>query len=117
MFNSLICGEQGNEGMKIYLYDKGQKTDIRLSSSEQTELLNLVNTLFSGIESNLRLHIDPSRVESIKNDNKALEIVFDEETELATKNIGTFKITNLMIPLSGDLSPDVIRKKTHLFNR
>lgn len=106
MSETLMCGKQNSDGFKIYLYDKGIKSEIKLSSSEQSELPGIIHEMFSDINSEMRLHVDTERAESIKNENKACEIVFDEEISLKTKNKGSYKIQRLMIPLSGDLSGD-----------
>lgn len=104
MINSILCNDQSKEGLEIYIYENGNKSVVKLSSSEKSELLNIIDDLFSDIDDELRLYVDPERVESIKNEDKALEIVFDNETELATKSRGKYKLDRLLIPLTGELS-------------
>lgn len=107
MTNSFLCSQQSNEGFNIYMYENGNKTQLKLSSSDQTELLNIVKKLFSDIDDELRLYVDSERVESIKKEDKVLEIILNKETALSTKNQGVYKLDRLLIPLSGDLSLDV----------
>ncbi|MCB0727874.1 MAG: hypothetical protein KDD00_10445 [Ignavibacteriae bacterium] len=104
MINSILCKYQSKEGLEIYIYENGNKSVVKLSSSEKSELLNIIDELFSDIDDELRLYVDPERVEEIKKDDKALEIVFDKETELITKNRGKYKLDRLLIPLTGELS-------------
>ncbi len=111
MFDSLLCSKQSIEGIHVYLYDRGGKTELNLSGPDKTGLLNIINDMFFRIDHNMRLYIDSSRAESIMNEQKAFEIVFENETEMITENIGTFKLTKLMIPLSGDLSPDLAERR------
>ncbi len=111
MLNSILCGKQVNDGFKVYLYDKGEKTEILLSSSDKSELPGILNELFLNINSVMRLHVDPDRAESIKKEDKAVEIIFNDEVSFKTKDIGEYKLIHLMIPLSGDLSLDQNEKR------
>lgn len=111
MTNSFLCSNQGEEGYGIFKYDNGTKSEVKLSSSDQTELLNIVKELFSDIDDELRLYVDSERVESVKNEDKVLEIIFDKETELKTKSKGEIKFNRLLIPLSGDLFMDTNEKR------
>jgi len=111
MLNSILCGKQVNDGFKVYLYDKGEKTEILLSSSDKSELPGILNELFLNINSVMRLHVDPDRAESIKKEDKAVEIIFNEEVSFKTKDRGEYKLIHLMIPLSGDLSLDQNEKR------
>ena len=111
MLNSILCGKQVNDGFKVYLYDKGEKTEILLSSSDKSELPGILNELFLNINSVMRLHVDPDRAESIKKEDKAVEIIFNDEVSFKTKDRGEYKLIHLMIPLSGDLSLDQNEKR------
>ena len=104
MVNSIQCNGQSNDGSEIYMYVNGNKSVVNLSGSEKSELLNIIEEMFSDIDDELRLYVDHDRVESIKKEDKALEIVFDKETVLTTKSRGNYKTDRLLIPLTGDLS-------------
>lgn len=106
MANSFLCGNQGDEGYGIFLYDNGKKSEIKLSSSDQTELLNTVYELLKNIDDEYRLYVDSERVELIKKNDKAIEIIFDKEKAIITKSKGTINLDRLLIPLTGDLSYD-----------
>lgn len=92
-----------NANMIITYFDKGKTQRIQLEPSKERQLTKEIEDIFSGVDSELRLYVDSSRVESLKASDKSIEIILNESKTFITEKKGSYKLNRIIIPLSGDL--------------
>lgn len=88
--------------MKISYYSNSKAQNPKLSVKQEEEILNLVTDLISSSNDILKLLVDESRIEEIKQNETAIEIIFDEYKIFTSDELGTDKVKKLFLPLSGD---------------
>jgi hypothetical protein len=95
------CNEEKNI-MKIKYYSSSEERNPRLSEEQQKEILNLVTDLISNSNDILKLLVDEIRIEEIKQNETAIELIFEEYKVFTSDDLGTDKVKKLFFPLSGD---------------
>ena len=90
------------KGMKAYTYANGTKSEQRLTAPDQETVKSIITELFNGTSDMLRVRVDDDRINDIRNKERAIEIVFDELQTFKSKDLGSFSIRRLFVPLTGD---------------
>ncbi len=88
--------------MKISYYSNSKAQNPKLSEKQQEEILDLVTNLISSSNDILKLLVDDSTTSEIKQNETAIEIIFEEYKIFTSDELGTDKVKKLFFPLSGD---------------
>jgi len=103
------------KGMKAYTYANGTKSEQQLTAPDQETVKTIIAELFKGTSDMLRVRVDDDRINDIRNKERAIEIVFDELQTFKSKDLGSFSIRRLFVPLTGDYVGDAKNPSATLF--
>jgi hypothetical protein len=99
----LIAGcKEGKTIMKIQYYNHGELQFPMLNVDLQNEILTLTRDLISNSSDILKLLVNDSRIEEIKQNEVSIEIIFEEHNLFTSDELGTEKVNKILFPLSGD---------------
>ena len=90
--------------MKIFFYKNGIKKDIPLNKAQSDSLSQNIKKLIEGIDDEARLVVDGERLDEIKKNDEAIEILFEKPIKLTSKEFSNYEIGKILIPVSGDLA-------------
>lgn len=88
--------------MKVNYYNLGNLNSPEIKEETQEKILVLATNLISNSNDILKLLVDESRIEEIKQNETAIEIIFEEYKSFTSDELGTDKVKKLLFPLSGD---------------
>jgi len=95
---------QETQTMKIFFYKNGIKKDIPLNKAQSDSLSQNIKKLIEGIDDEARLVVDGERLDEIKKNDEAIEILFEKPIKLTSKEFSNYEIGKILIPVSGDLA-------------
>jgi hypothetical protein len=99
------CASMQNEGISITVYIKGKKTAISLDKPEAQKIIEICEAQLQQADGILRLAVASHLIDSIKNNDAALEIIYKNPKaffiNLNKKNVETDR---LFVPLEGDFA-------------
>lgn len=90
--------------MKIKYFNSGQSEIVELNKDNSKKVFDELKNLIEGINDVARLVVDEERMDELRKNDEALEIVFDNEIEFNSKEFEQLKIKKILLPLSGDLA-------------
>jgi hypothetical protein len=90
--------------MKIFFYKNGIKKDISLSKTQSDSLSQKIKKLIEGIDDEARLVVDEERLDEIKKNDEAVEILFEKPIKFTSIEFSNYSIGKILIPGRGDLA-------------
>jgi hypothetical protein len=90
--------------MKIFFYKNGIKKDISLNKAQSDSLSLNIKKLIEGIDDEARLVVDDERLDEIKKNDEAIEILFEKPVKFTSQEFSNYSIGKILIPVSGDLA-------------
>jgi len=90
--------------MKIFFYKNGIKKDISLNKAQSDSLSQNIKKIIERIDDEARLVVDEERLNEIKKNDEAIEILFEKPIKFSSKEFSNYEIGKILIPVSGDLS-------------
>ena len=94
--------KEGKTIMKIQYYNHGELQFSMLNVDLQNEILTLTRDLISNSSDILKLLVNDSRIEEIKQNEVSVEIIFEEHNMFTSDELGTENVKKILFPLSGD---------------
>lgn len=102
---SITCATMQDEVTSINVYTKGKKTAISLDKPETQKIIEICEEQLKQADGILRLAVASTLIESIKNNDAALEIIYrNPKTFFITFNKNNVEADRLFIPLTGDFA-------------
>lgn len=96
--------DKDSSSINIYLYEKGNKIQLDKSELDIVLINNLLNKILENTDNYLRLYMDEGRFESLKQEEKAAEFVFQNEMKVTSSQLGELKFKRIFFPLTGDFA-------------
>ncbi len=98
----LIACKENTNNMKIIVYNSAQSEQIKLSKEDYQIVYSKLTNLFTNSSEVLRLFVQPSLIEKLKESANLIEFSFVDETKFNSKILGEELLNTILIPLSGD---------------
>jgi hypothetical protein len=103
LFLLLLTGcREEDKSMQIIYFEKGKTVEIDNQKLNLQELNNILKSLFYSTDDMLKVRVDSTRIAEIMDIDSGIEINFKEPQQFNSKDFGSFNISKLLIPFSGD---------------
>jgi hypothetical protein len=93
-----------SQELKAYYFDSGKTDTICVSKSLKTKIVKQIGKLIYNIDQELRVYFDAGRIDELKKTEKSIELIFNKNTKIKSKNRGDFSVKKILLPLTGDLA-------------
>lgn len=105
MLLSLIGCKSGSiNGINIYYYKEGKKFQVDNDKIDSSLVLDIIKELIIGTNDVLRVYVDSARINNLKKDISAIEIISVNDISLNSDKFGNLIFKKMFIPLSGDFA-------------
>lgn len=94
------CYRMKDTKAEITYFDHGQVIPVEMKDSDQ--FFNLVNDLILGTDETIKLLVSTEQLETIRQTEACVEIVFQKAVFVRSRKLGIFRIDRILIPFEGE---------------
>lgn len=93
------CNQMDKSTYTIQYFNNGET--VTVDCHIPNEFIANISELFYNTDEMIQLIVTQDLINSIKKENKCIEVVYDNLISVKSKKLGSFKIKKILIPLSG----------------